>query len=279
MRNETIVTNNLLDHLISDLCDKAVVSSESKLLCWAFALPEQIKNERWLPVDVCTLIGDHLALPNDYKSLKTDYTIYEPYILAPGVTVDKLTCHQHIDERYMIQRVSISLDYSTHIGYSIIGGELLHVSYSKELWVGYCTLSRNVNKCMSGKFEHNIYADGLVATFVEGDEAAAIGIIPVQILNLKYEFPAIWFNESLTEELFNRVRDACMEFDSAAGITVTRDSDHNMHIAKSEYTYVEMRKLEDGTFTFSYSFADGEMYGLDYDKLEGAFIALLKDYF
>lgn len=265
------------DRLISELCDKALISSESKLLCWAFALPAQMKNDRWLPSDVCNIISGYVAEPSDYRLLERDDSMNASYILAPGVTLDKYN-HQYNDENYPIENARITVEGKADIVYSIIDGKLLPVCYSQELLVDDCLLTIDINLLINGKFEHSVYADGLVITFVEGDETAPIGTVSAQILNLHYEFPASWFDEPLSEDLYNRVQNVCTDFDYAGSLTITRnrgDVYHTMRIANSETTYVDMCKLEDGTFAFSYSFTDG----LDYGKMESSFIALLKDYF
>lgn len=257
-----------LDLAIADLCNKAVYNTDAELLCWAFALPLQANNERWLPVDICSIISKEFSKASAYKPVMNKDYPGTKYILAPDVAVVKFDRHFY----YPARSVGISQADYLHITFSLIDKELHPVGYSKNILVDG-ELSVGFDRDIDDR--HWVYAGGFRIDLVEGGEAA--DMVSLQILNLKYEFPGIWFNEPLSESLFNKVCNACMEFGESA-VTITRYRDRSMSISHPTAFTIIIRKTN-GTFAFEYIFIYEQPYSINYEKLQSAFIDLLGDYF
>lgn len=257
-----------LNLAIADLCDKAVVNSDVKLLCWAFALPEQMRNERWLPVDVCSIISKYCT----HKPVEDYKYPGSCYILAPDIRLWKL----ERDNTYPGYSAMIKQGEELKILFRLIDGELRPMSYIKDAIINYSDLSVGYTKHLDGTFVHWIEADGFVINFVEGGETARTTLL--QVLDLKYEFPGIWFDEPLNDTLADRVYDACMAFGAVTGMTITRNHDRSIEISEWRDARVIIRKLPDGEFEFAYTLPYGQAYEFDREELQAALIALVGGY-
>lgn len=270
------VSSDVEDHLetaIIELCHKAL--DDAKLLCWAFALPEQIKADRWLPTDICNIISKHLDQAITRNALKNKGRFGEKYVITPDIDICKL------EDDYKYPEYSAILSYSDyiHVMFSLIDGELRPMAYSKNvITIDFSDFSSGYSKSLDGPFEHWMCVDGYFIKFIEGDETAQPTAVNIQILNLNYEFPGIWFDEPLNDTLSDRVYNACMALGSASGFKVTRYRDHSMEISESYNRRANIRKLPNGEFEIKCTIEYDRAHEIDREELQAALIALLGPY-